>query len=387
MKSYFVILLSLFLCFNLSAKEKYVVKTDVLNVRKEPSATSSSIAKIYKGDIIEVSYNSNGWSMLYIDMQRGWVSTKYIKKVPKQRIQKKKSQGFATSGNGNVLPMPIVFDRYVLDFTDYSFGIDQKILTYIILFLGIFHLIFSFKEPAGDTKPGDRYRIIYDLSMFINSFLLIYYFLAMPNPFWFFSELPWYKVILSFVLFVLYAIGNLFFTYFYFDEYFEEKKNFSLSPLFWIIGSLAGLITAFYTSEIWLLSGLAIIVGTSVFYGVKIFKHHSILSGIWRLVIYLSCNFAVTIIALLIIAPVLIFVLFKISGIVRGMSAALASGDSGSSDSSSSESNEQADESTSINVGGSKVNLEEGWNGTLHGDDGKDYEYSSPFKDKVREVD
>ncbi|RKE04180.1 SH3 domain-containing protein [Marinifilum flexuosum] len=383
MKSYFVILLSLFLCFNLSAKDRYVVNVDVLNVRKEASATSSSIAKVHKGDTIEISYNYNGWSMLYIDMERGWVSTKYIRKIPKPlRIEKKNSTGFATSGQGNILPMPIVFDRYVLDFTDYSFGINQKILAYIILLLGIFHILLSFKEPEDYKKP-DLFRVIYELSVFINSFLLIYYFLAMPNPFWFFSDLPWYKVILSIILFALYSIGILFFTFFYFDSFFEKKDKFLLSPLFWIIGSLVGLIIAFYTSEVWLLSGVAIIVGTTVFYGFKIFKHHNVLTGIWRLAIYLSCNFAVTIIVLLILAPVLIIVLLKISKITRGLRDTLASGDSGSS-SSSSESNEHIDDSPSIYDGWRKVKLEEGLGGRWHGDNGKDYEYTSG--NEVREI-
>lgn len=381
MKSYFVLLLSLFLCFNLSAKDKYVVTVDVLNVRKEASATSLSIATIHKGDTIKVNYSYNGWSMFYMDMQRGWVASKYIKKIHKPRkIHKVTSTGFLLRKEGNVIPKG--FDRYVLDLTSYSFGIDQKTLAYIIGFLGILIAFFF----LSDSIYNDR---IYELILLLNSVLLVYYFLAMPNPFWFLNDLPWYKAILSFILFVLYSICVLFCKVAFLGEEFDEKEDFSFSPILWFTGSLVGLITAFYTSKIWLLLGLAIIVGVTVFDAIKLFKHKNIFKGIYQLVFYLFCNFASTIIALFLVIPVLVYAIIKITGIISHLPSILsaASDSSDSSSSGSNEANEEADNSASITIGGNKVKLEEGSNGRLHGDNGKDYEYTSPFKDKVREID
>jgi hypothetical protein len=65
-----------------AGKTVTVQKTEVgsLNVRKDPNAKASIIAKIYPGDVYKVLSEKTGWFQLELnDGKTGWASSRYLK--------------------------------------------------------------------------------------------------------------------------------------------------------------------------------------------------------------------------------------------------------------------------------------------------------------------
>ena len=58
---------------------KYVVNTDVLNLRAQPSTESKVLDKLYKGEVVTVTKKNGSW--LYVDdySNKGWIHSDYAK--------------------------------------------------------------------------------------------------------------------------------------------------------------------------------------------------------------------------------------------------------------------------------------------------------------------
>lgn len=67
----------------LSANIKYV-DVDFLNVRIGPGIKYKSIGKLYENSVVSIISTSNNWSKIIFNGKPGYISSKYLKNVPKQ---------------------------------------------------------------------------------------------------------------------------------------------------------------------------------------------------------------------------------------------------------------------------------------------------------------
>lgn len=64
-----------------SAMENGTINTPILNIRSGPSTNYNKIDKVYKGEIVEILENSNGWKKVKLPNGKiGWASGQYITK-------------------------------------------------------------------------------------------------------------------------------------------------------------------------------------------------------------------------------------------------------------------------------------------------------------------
>ncbi|RWS42427.1 enterotoxin [Bacillus mycoides] len=65
--------------FTSSANAETVVKTDVLNVRENPTTESKVVGKLQNGHKLDVQNTENGWSKINLDGKDAFVSTEFTK--------------------------------------------------------------------------------------------------------------------------------------------------------------------------------------------------------------------------------------------------------------------------------------------------------------------
>ncbi|PGY13270.1 enterotoxin [Bacillus cereus] len=65
--------------FTASANAETVVKTDVLNVRENPTTESKVVGKLQNGHKLDVLNTENGWSQIKLDGKDAFVSTEFTK--------------------------------------------------------------------------------------------------------------------------------------------------------------------------------------------------------------------------------------------------------------------------------------------------------------------
>ncbi|NVO09384.1 MAG: SH3 domain-containing protein [Bacteroidales bacterium] len=63
------------------AKERYIVTTNTLNIRIDPTQLSKNIGTLKKGDIITALASDKYWVMVKVGDQTGFVSIEYVKKI------------------------------------------------------------------------------------------------------------------------------------------------------------------------------------------------------------------------------------------------------------------------------------------------------------------
>jgi|GEM_PF-2935761 len=417
MKRLAVLLLGIILCLNAFSKGMHKVEVDNLNMREGPSSTSTVIATLEKGKEVYVHATYREWSKIYFKSREGYVATKYLKKISsppivydakmKADIQKKAAinkrklstqSGFLSKGDGIIFPF--VFDRYVLNFTNFSLGVNQKILAIILLGLG---LIITFLNL---THIGDKHRLIYEIPLIINSLLVLFYFFAMPNPFWFLNSREMMNgssllYIWGFAAYCAYCVMVIYYTFIYFRKSYDGL-DLSLGTLFWFVSCGTGLLTAYFIASNFVFLGLILLLGSITYHSIRIFKGKDIKAGLYPFVTYLlltgastvMCFVFVNVAAAIIIGIVcligaVLLIGFLLSGNKPDISGFIGSSGNnsygGTNGNSDDDYYESAEEKSSINRGNNRVELEEDWMGNLTGNDGKDYEYTSPFKDKVRE--
>lgn len=104
----FISLLFLFLfCSVIAVAEQYSVTAETLNVRQRASSKSTVLFKLSKGDIVE-SNDRGKWMEIDYNGQRGYVYSKYLKKVDIARTT-------SYNGNSNDL-LPLVWMTLVIVF-------------------------------------------------------------------------------------------------------------------------------------------------------------------------------------------------------------------------------------------------------------------------------
>ncbi|EJS74863.1 cell wall-binding protein EntA [Bacillus cereus] len=67
--------------FTSSANAETVVKTDVLNVRENPTTESKVVGKLQNGNKIDVLNTENGWSKINLDGKEAFVSSEFTKSI------------------------------------------------------------------------------------------------------------------------------------------------------------------------------------------------------------------------------------------------------------------------------------------------------------------
>ncbi|PFN23772.1 cell wall-binding protein EntA [Bacillus cereus] len=67
--------------FTSSASAETVVKTDVLNVRENPTTESKVVGKLQNGNTIDVLNTENGWSKINLDGKDAFVSSEFTKSI------------------------------------------------------------------------------------------------------------------------------------------------------------------------------------------------------------------------------------------------------------------------------------------------------------------
>jgi cell wall-associated NlpC family hydrolase len=78
------------------AQEVGTVTASALNVRSGASAENARIAKVYRGDKVEILSSSNGWYNIKLNNEKtGWASSEYIKEGSSSSNDSQASQGIA----------------------------------------------------------------------------------------------------------------------------------------------------------------------------------------------------------------------------------------------------------------------------------------------------
>lgn len=179
--------LSCLLCFLLviliqaSAKD-YVVTANVLNIRSQPTAQSSVIGTLKKGDLIEnVTHPLPEWLSITYNGTEGYINSKYISPVAgtDESIRKKQEM-----------------EKYISDIE------TAKLRGRWMLGVLIFCMLMMYVIPETSISGGWGCLIWY-LSMYLPALLLILYFKFTPYSMWFIcpSIAGWASTIGNFILF------------------------------------------------------------------------------------------------------------------------------------------------------------------------------------------
>lgn len=337
-------LISLFF-FALSAngQERFIVEANSLNVRSGPNTQGLVVHKLHKGDIVEVTQQSNRWSNISHEGHRGWVAKRYLRRLPNQSTASQR---------------PAKVSKPWLDLH------DSKVLYWCLLILLIIPLsIVQYLASSG--RSNFPYIWLFGVMLLAVWAANVYYFYAVPRSIWFFKDPRWYKVggnVLLYFGYICYMIGQSVFLLNYIADQDDRKVNITTSSIGIIITCLV----------IYLLDWLVslhfdflnyLIIGFMIYQLYQIFKNLRFGYAILYLLVYTFCFGSLIMIGSYCIAPVLILAFFGLGG-----------ADNATGGSSSSSSSSRSDNSFQIqDIHGRTVRLEPRGTNEYYGDDGNWY--------------
>ncbi|MPQ49213.1 SH3 domain-containing protein [Marinifilum sp. N1E240] len=367
LKPYFIgtCIILMILCFtsqNILAQSKYSVTVDNLNIRKEANTNSFVTGKLHKNNIVVVSKSFYEWKYISYNGKIGWVNGKYLKRYRPKQVTSRKSPWYDMSN-------PTVVFWWIM--------LGMTLVLYAGLFIGG-----KFLSPTGS-------RILRIILLLITSAVIAYYFTQMERSTWFFDTPRWWRDVVNFMLFFLFVMT--FSTFVIMElKHVSEEGGKKVNPSKAILGiaiTTVIFVILNYIFDMPYKMGLYIIGGILIYITFKVVKNVRFLHALLYLALFSLLLATLGVIGYYCTKPFIILSLLMISG--GGAVSNSENESSGSTEGYSGEGdyNETYEEEKSVNIGGSKVELEENWQGDLSGNDGNDYEYTSPFKDKVRRKD
>ena len=341
----------------------YIVTANKLNIRAETNKNAIIIGTLHRNDTVLVNRSHNGWHHIRCKEKYGWVHGAYLKQYKQKRMVSREIPWYDMSN-------PTVVFWWIMC------GMS------LVMLAGIF--------ISGLFSSFTAARVLRIILIFCTSAVITYYFTQMNRPTWFYDTPYWWRDVVNFMLFFMFV---MFLCGFAINEMKLVSKDGgkTVNPSKAILGiAITAAVFAIlnYVLDVSYKMAFYIVGGILVYITFKVLKNVRFLYALLYLLLFSVFLATLGVIGYYCAKPFIILGLIMISGggAVSGSESEIerASGGTTTSYSGGNGNHETYEENKSINVGASKVELEEDWTGDLSGSDGNDYEYTSPFKDKVR---
>lgn len=308
MKKMFLSLFLLLFTIVVFADNYQVNVNSELNVRNEPSKEGWVIAKLKKNTVIEATILENGWAMLTINGETGYVDSKYLNKISGGIIHTKRKSRWDSIFNWG--------------------DANYKWLVYPII--GLILLIWFFCKFIRGLKISDNYFwdnnnlkgnlaiISASIQILCSITIFIYVWKAGQYALWFImpSSVGWGYAILNFIIFI-YALVNLLVGFLKtmddIEVAYESNINMKWGAITWGIGIVAILVTYLFNVEYFNIT-FQILIASQIIpiivISINLWNKAGLLGVLIASFTYIICSTAIVVL----ICPLLVILLFLVIG-------------------------------------------------------------------------